>query len=47
MNKLKYEEPLIDIIEVKIERGFAQSNEGTNFDIDGWGSEGSFGGDAE
>lgn len=48
--KLTYERPHIEIIEVKIENGFAQSLEnssGVNVDIGGWSPGDNFGGSAE
>lgn len=48
--KLSYERPLVEIIEVNVEDGFAQSFEnssGVNVNIGGWGSGDDFGGSAE
>lgn len=40
-----YETPQIEVLEIEVERGFAQSS-GVNMDIDGWNPE-NFGGAAE
>ena len=48
MTKHAYNRPSIEIIEVRIERGFAQSaDEGVNFGVTDWGSSESFSGDAD
>lgn len=43
--KCIYEEPQIEILYIKVEQGFAQSN-GVEMDVNGWGTE-DFGGTAE
>lgn len=40
-----YEEPQIEILLIRVEQGFAQSN-GVEMDVNGWGTE-DFGGTAE
>lgn len=49
MKKLIYEKPTIEIFEVAIEQGFAQTNgeTGANFGINDWGPSQNFGGDAD
>ena len=43
--KCIYEEPQIEILCIRVEQGFAQSN-GVEMDVNGWGTE-DFGGTAE
>lgn len=47
--KLIYKQPQIDIIEVRIENGFALSADSSDVDvnIDDWGSGNNFGGSAD
>ena len=48
MIKRVYEKPQIEIFDIKIEQGFAQSNSsGVNMNINGWGPGEEFGGPAE
>ena len=44
--KRNYEQPQIEVLDIQIEKGFAQSD-GVDMDIDSWGPGGNSGGSAE
>lgn len=46
--KKNYEQPKIEVFDIQIEQGFAQSNgSGVNMGINGWGPGEEFGGSAD